>query len=867
MKKIFIAFTLVAMGTIGFAQRPGNPNQTPQGGGAANGFAGLGGAAQQRAAAPKPYKDVITDKAVSKKGLFTVHKIEDKFYFEIPDSILGREILAVTRYSKIAGGGRNYGGELVNEQTVEFEKGPSNNIFLRVITLISAADSTNAISKAVKNSYLDPIAAAFPVAAYGKDSVSNTSSTVIDVSDFFRGDNQVVSLTPAIKRNLSLTAIAADRSYIQSINTYPINTEIRTVKTFSSTPAAGGGFGVPTTPQPQSTSLPAAAAAGAVTLELNTSMLLLPKVPMNRRLFDPRVGYFADDFTVYSDDQQKVDNQTFAVRYRLEPKDEDLEKYKRGELVEPKKQIVYYIDPATPKQWRPYLIAGVNDWQKAFEKAGFKNAIVAKEWPENDSTMSLEDARFCVIRYFASDIENAYGPQVHDPRSGEILESHIGWYHNVMKLVHDWYFVQTAAVDPKARKMKFDEELMGNLIRFVSSHEVGHTLGLRHNMGSSSKTPVEKLRDKAWVEANGHTASIMDYARFNYVAQPEDNITEAGLFPRIGDYDKWAISWGYKYTGESNVEKEKKITNKWVVDNLGANPRLWFGGEGRNGDPRAQTEDLGDNSMKASEYGIKNLKRIVPKLQEWTKEEADRYENLAEMYGQVVGQFGRYMGHVTTNVGGVYETFKSVEDKGDVYEPTPKAIQKEAVAFLNTQLFTTPTWLLDKEILNKIANPSTSESVANLQISTLNNLVASSRLYKLNVAANRYGAGKTYTIDELFDDVENGIFSELAAKKSIDGYRRNLQKAYVEDLMALVNPVPVTNVTIGGGGRGGGNVSISSTNLKNTDVPSTARGHLAALRSQIITAAAAATDKATKYHLQDLAERIKKGLKSTDDKE
>ncbi len=867
MRKIFIAFTLIAMTTFGFAQRPGNPNPNPQTGGAGGntGFGGMGGLTPQRAAAPKPYKEVITDKAVSKKGLFTVHKIEDKFYFEIPDSILGREILAVTRYSKIAGGGRNYGGELVNEQTLKFEKGPSNNIFLRVVTLISTADSSNIISKAVKNSYLDPIAAAFPVAAYGKDSVTNTSSTVIDVTDFFKGDNQAVSLTPNIKRNLNLSALAQDRSYIQTINTFPINTEIRSVKTFSSTPS-GGGFGATPSPQPASTTLPAASAAGAVTLELNTSLLLLPKVPMNRRLFDSRVGYFADDFTVYSDDQQKVDNQIFAVRYRLEPKDEDLEKYNRGELVEPKKQIVYYIDPATPKVWRPYLIAGVNDWQKAFEKAGFKNAIVAKEWPEDDSTMSLEDARFCVIRYFASDIENAYGPQVHDPRSGEILESHIGWYHNVMKLVHDWYFVQTAAVDPKARKMKFDEELMGNLIRFVSSHEVGHTLGLRHNMGSSSKTPVEKLRDKAWVEANGHTASIMDYARFNYVAQPEDNINESGLFPRIGDYDKWAIEWGYKYIGESSVEKDKKINNKWIVERLGANPRLWFGGEGGNGDPRAQTEDLGDNSMKASEYGIKNLKRIVPKLFEWTKEEADKYENLSEMYSQVVTQFGRYMGHVTNNVGGVYETFKSVEEKGNVYEPTPKATQKEAVAFLNKQLFQTPTWLLDKDILDKVNSPSRAETVTTLQVNTLNNLISSARLNRLNIAANRYGVGKTYNIDELFDDVETGVFSELAEKKSIEGYRRNLQKAYVENLIALVNPAPVTTLTVGGGGRGG-NANISQTNLKNTDIPSIARGHLVSLRNQINAAATAATDKTTKYHLQDISERIKKGLNPKDDKE
>jgi ribosomal protein S18 acetylase RimI-like enzyme len=401
-----------------------------------------------------------------------------------------------------------------------------------------------------------------------------------------------------------------------------------------------------------SVSLPAASVAGAVTLGLNTSILLLPKTPMKRRFFDKRVGFFADNYTVFSDSQQKVEDQTFAVRYRLEPKQEDLEKYKRGELVEPQKQIVYYIDPATPKQWRKYLIDGVNDWQKAFEQAGFKNAIVGKEWPENDSAMSLEDARYSVIRYFASDIENAYGPNVHDPRSGEILESHVGWYHNVMKLVHDWYMVQAAAVDPKARKMKFDDELMGQLIRFVSSHEIGHTLGLRHNMGSSSKTPVEKLRDKVWVEAHGHTASIMDYARFNYVAQPEDNISEAGLFPRIGDYDKWAIQWGYAYS-DANEEADKKASNKLIIDSLAKNPRLWFGGEGGNSDPRAQTEDLSDNAVKASEYGIKNLKHILAKLPEWTKEEGDKYDNLSQMYSQITGQFSRYMVHVLRNIGGV----------------------------------------------------------------------------------------------------------------------------------------------------------------------------------------------------------------------
>lgn len=789
---------------------------------------------------PKSFKEFITKKAISQKGVFTVHFQDDKFYFDIQDSLLGRELIAVTRYAKVAGGARKYGGEQVNEQTIQFQKGPNNRLFMRVVTLISKADSTQTIAKAVKNSYLDPIVASFEVKAYGKDS----TSSIIDVTDFFKGDNLAVSLSSFEKRNFNLSGLAADRSYIETIKAYPINLEVRTVKTYNASAPmpgspAGGSF------------IPAAANAGAVTFELNTSILLLPKTPMGRRLFDSRVGYFADNFVEYSDDQQKVKNQVFAVRYRLEPKPQDLEKYKRGELVEPIKPIIYYIDPATPKKWVPYLIAGVNDWNTAFEKAGWKNAIQGKEWP-NDSTMSLEDARFSVIRYFASDIENAYGPQVHDPRSGEILESHVGWYHNVMSLVHDWYMVQAAAVDPAARKMHFDDELMGNLIRFVSSHEIGHTLGLRHNMGSSSKTPVEKLRDKTWVEANGHTASIMDYARFNYVAQPEDKISQSGLFPRIGDYDKWAIQWGYTYTGEQDAQADRKINNKWIVDNLNKNPRLWFGGEGRNDDPRAQTEDLGDNSMLASEYGIKNLKRILVNLPEWTKEEGDRYENLSQMYGQVVGQFSRYMGHVLRNVGGVQETFKSVEEKGDVYTPTTVAMQKQAMQFLHIQLFATPNWLLNASILNKFANPVSNERVQTIQTSILKSLLDKNRLYRITTSYSRFGAS-TYALNDMMDDLRKGLFSDVS---KADTYRRNLQKTYVSQLDELINPSTTSAAAAGNLAR----IGLPSADVKNTDVVSEAKAQLKKLATALQSAKATATNASAVNHINDLQDRIKQTL-------
>ncbi len=795
---------------------------------------------------PKPYKDVITAKAKTSKGLFTVHKVDDKYFFELDEKVFGREIMAITRFSKVAGGGGVYGGELANQQVVKFEKGPDNKIFMRVVTIISVADSNQPIYKAVRNSNLDPIAAAFDIKSLGKDS----TGAVIEVTDFFKGDNQVVSISSSAKRRLNLSMIQSDRSFIETIKTFPINTEVRTVKTFSSTPSTG--FGAAPSPFP-SASLPAASAAGAVTLETNTSFIVLPEKPMQKRMNDPRVGFFAEDYTVYSDDQQKVENSDFIVRWRLEPKPEDLEKWKKGQLVEPQKPIVYYIDPATPKKWRPYLIQGINDWQIAFEKAGFKNAIVGKEWPEQDSTMSLEDARFSVLRYFASDIPNAYGPNVHDPRSGEIIESHIGWYHNVMSLVHDWYFVQTAAVDADARKMKYDDDLMGNLIRFVSSHEVGHTLGLRHNMGSSSKTPVEKLRDKSWVEANGHTASIMDYARFNYVAQPEDNISKSGLFPRIGDYDNWAIEWGYGY-GADDEEVDKKQRNKLYNDRIAQNPRIWFGTYeyGNTSDPRTQSEDLSDNSVKASEYGIKNLKRILPNLPEWTKEEGDRYKNLAQMYGQVVGQFNRYMGHVIRNIGGYHETWKTVEQDGSVYEVTPKAIQKEAVAFVNTQLFTTPTWMLDPKILDKISSP-TADQLSSLQDAALANILSSSRLTRMATSGNRFE--NNYNVDELFSDLKKGIWSELPSRKKIDGRRRNLQKSYVERMTALLgSPSAGTGITISFGGGPAG------PDAKKTDVTSVVRAHLTALRTEVLAASAVSTDAMTKYHLQDVAERIKRSL-------
>lgn len=775
----------------------------------------------------RPYKEVITDKAKTDKGLFKVHRLDGKYFYEIPDSLLNREMLVVTRYSRTPTIDGTYGGEELNEQIWKWQR-KDKQILIRIPSYRNIADKNTEMYQAVRNSNLDAVLSSFEIKAINKDS----SSVVIDVTDLYAKDVQSLGLPQSMRTQYKITTMDDTRSYIDTIKSFPINIEARSLKTYRATDPPGDK------------------SIGSMTVEIHNSMLLLPKVPYKPRFSDERVGFFGQSQTDYGLDAQKAEVTRYIHRWKLEPKDPAA--YKRGELVEPKKQIVYYIDPATPVKWRPYLIEGVKDWNAAFEEAGFKNAITAMEAPLNDPDWSPEDARYSVIRYFASNIPNAYGPHISDPRSGEIMESDIGWYHNVMNLVRNWFFVQTAAINPEARSPKFRDEVMGQLVRFVSSHEVGHTLGLPHNFGSSVAYPVDSLRSPSFTKRKGGTApSIMDYARFNYIAQPGDE--GVVLYPGIGDYDKWAIKWGYTWFDNQTPEEEAKTLNKWTIERAG-NPVYFYGQQTGNPiDPRAQSEDLGDDAMKASKYGIANLKRILPNIEKWTYEEGKPYDNLKELYGEVLSQWNRYMGHVRSNIGGIYEDDKTYEQKGPVYTHVAKAKQKEAVKFINEQAFMTPGWMLDQNVLNKFDNAGIVDRLRRTQVGVLNGILDFGRLNRVIDNSVKNGLN-SYPMDELFADLRNGIWSELKTGANLDTYRRNLQRAYIERMSYLLNenetPVPPQFAAFAG----------PQIDVSQSDIRPMARQELKLLAVQVRSALPRYSNPTLRAHLDDVLVRIAEAL-------
>ena len=747
--------------------------------------------------------------------------------------MLNRDILIVNRISKAPTSRQKsrvgYPGDILGSKVIRFENKDNKRILVREYSYRERSENKDGMFQSVRNSNTQPIVANFGIETIKKDSL--TRNYVINVSVFLQKENPLFSFDADSKEYIGLLNMVGEGTYIDTLKAFPKNIEISTTVTYQSKKGMSNvGFletGSPRIP---------------LTYELNSSMVLLPEVPMKARLFDPRVGYFTVGYTDFDSNPQGIEYKKLITRWRLEPKDEAA--YLRGELVEPKKPIIIYIDPATPKKWVPYLIQGVNDWQVAFEKAGFKNAIYALEAPTDDPSWSLEDARHSAIVYKPSDIPNASGPHINDPRTGEILETHINWYHNVMSLLRDWYMIQAGTIDEAARKMQLDDELMGQLIRFVSSHEVGHTLGLRHNFGSSHTVPVEKLRDKVWVEANGHTPSIMDYARFNYVAQPEDGITRAGIFPRIGIYDKWSIEWGYRWLPQFQTpEDEVAFSNQSIIEKLKTDVRYTFGTESDPNDPRNQSEDLGDDSMLASLYGIKNLKRIVPQILTWSYEPNKSYAGAGEIYSGVVSQFNRYLGHVTKNVAGIYSNSITVEQTDEIArEFVPANIQKRAIAFLNEQLFTTPEWLIDRQLMEK-AKILPVNVICSLQSGVLARLINKNTLDKMSENEILNGK-KAYTSAQMFNDLKKVIWSNLGQS---DIYKRNMQKAYVENLINLLDK------------KGNADKNASGKRPAYSEAPAIAHGQLTELK-RLATSAASMTSGTAKGHYQNLITLIDNAL-------
>ena len=773
----------------------------------------------------KTYKEIITKEAITDKGLFDIHKVKDKYYYEINDSLLGREMLMVTRIAKTASG-LGFGGGKQNTQVLRWQKKDSK-ILLRVVSHNIVASDSLPVSEAVLNSNFEPILYSFKIESKGIDSIS----TLIDVTKLFNEDVKPLGFPQSRRKGYKISSLNSKKSFIESIKSYPENIESRHVKTYNSS------------------SPPSNSSTGTISLEINNSMILLPKTPMKRRYFDQRVGWFARSQVDYGLDVQESKSLKYLDRWRLEVKDEDLEKFENGELVTPKKQIVYYIDRATPVKWRKYLKQGIEDWQVAFEEAGFKNAIIAKDPPtkEEDPEWSPEDVRYSVVRYLASPIPNANGPHVSDPRSGEILESDINWYHNVMTLLRNWFFVQTAAINEDARGVSFDDEVMGRLIRFVSAHEVGHTIGLPHNMGSSSAYPVDSLRSASFTKKFGTAPSIMDYARFNYIAQPEDK--GVALMPDIGVYDKHAVRWGYRPIPDAKTAKdEKKTLDKWIRDNENSLMHR-FGSAGI--DPSSQTEDLGDDAVKASEYGILNLKRIVPNLTKWTSEDGKDYSDLQTMYGQVLTQFNRYMGHVSSNIGGVYQYYKTYDQEGPVYTHVKKYHQKKCMNFLNDQLFETPTWMIDNNILNKIEFAGITNRIRSTQSRTLNSILDFGKMARLieNEAINGKNA---YSLIDMMSDLKKGIWKELYSHKTIDVYRRNLQFAYLDRISYIMNE---EQGSLPSWARG----RVTSVKVSQSDIRTIAVGQLLELKRDI-KRHKNRSDKMTKMHLDMAMAKINKIL-------
>lgn len=769
--------------------------------------------------APKPkkskpsYKTYVNSKTKSDVGLFHVHNNNGKFIYEIPKSHFGKEMLLVTRIKDIPaglGGGYVNAGSKINTQVVVWEEF-QNKILLKVKSYNAVANDSLPIYKSVKANNLEPIIYAFDIKSQNPDS----TAVLVDVTKFFSSDIKTISALPSFYRaRYKVRRLDPTRSFINSIKSYPKNIEV--VQDFTYDAAAP----------------PSNSNTNTITIRVNQSMILLPEDKMMPRIYDKRVGYFSIGNVDYSSEALKADAKRYIRRWRLEPK--DVSAYNRGELVEPIKPIVYYLDPATPEKLRKYIKQGVDDWAKVFETAGFKNAIMAKYPPtkEEDPEFSMEDVRYSSIRYVASTTRNATGPSVSDPRTGEILESDIIWYHNHLRSYRNRYLLETGAANPSARTLDTPAEEIGEMMRMVISHEVGHALGLPHNMAASFAYPVDSLRSGKFTQKMGIAATIMDYARYNYIAQPGDK--NIRFIRQLGPYDHYAINWGYrKLSWAKTPAQEVETLDKWI-ENKADNPIYRFGGQ--RFDPSAQTEGIGNDQVKASTYGVKNLKIVAKNLPDWTSNQTNNYEDLSELYGELLGVWSRYVGHVSGNIGGVYEFNKKPSQDGFVYQPVSKEKQKESMSWLQENAFKTQDWLLDNSILANIDESGYTNRMLRLQNRQLATLLSTSRLERMIDAS--VIEPNSYEVIDMVRDLRNGIFSEANYTRNVDVFRRNLQKAFIDRMASIMN----------------------SKSPKHADINSIVRGELESLNFQLTIAKNRRVNRMTKYHYRDCLAKIKQIL-------
>ncbi|MEO9047368.1 MAG: zinc-dependent metalloprotease, partial [Gemmatimonadaceae bacterium] len=776
---------------------------------------------------PKPYRRVITSEAKTVRGLLDVHRVGSKLYFEIPPRELDKDMLLVGRYARAAaadpsptGGFGEYGGDEFGERTLRWDR-EGDRVVLRSPSFDITADTALSVYRAVQASNYAPIIAVFNVEAYGPD-----SAAVIDVTRLY---------TTSVPEFAAIHGtIDEKRSFIESAHAFPDNIEIEATQTGTPTPA-GGRPGA--APAPRGTQ-------EAQSVLAHWSLVKLPDNPMTPRRFDERVGFFAIrqvDFGA----EQRAATREYIARYRLVKKDPN------AALSEPVKPIIYYVDPATPDQWKPWIRKAITDWQPAFEAAGFKNAIIAMDPPINDPSWSAEDIRHTMIRWLPSTVENAVGPHVSDPRTGEILNGSVRIFQNVLNLQRDWYFTQAAQVDPRARTFPMPDSLMGRLLEFVVSHEIGHTIGLRHDQLGSSTYPADSVRSATWVHKMGHSPSIMDYSRFNYVAQPEDHIPLEDIIPRIGPYDKYAIMWGYKPIPSANTaEAERPTLDQWarMQDTI---PWYRFSENNAAGGFGTLNEAVGDaDPVKSTGLGIKNIERVVGYIDQAGTRAGEDNSDLEEIYNSTVGQWTTEATHVVTVVGGSTVWYKSGSQPGPVYTPLSRARQADAVRFLNEKVFKTPTYLIRPEISARIEAGGMITRIDNAQARVLTGLFDDGRMNRmLENEAVAPSKSDAYTLASMLDDVRRGVWSELADSRiSIDPYRRALQNNYLTQIDRKLNP-PVAQAAAAAPGR-------ARQAPLSEDAKSELRGELVSLQSEIQKSIGHAADRETQLHLAGAAHRI-----------